>query len=135
MELITMTILWTLDISIRKKHYVLNYYVRKSNPTRVYKFSSLRTTLTEEDIVSCSRDFRKPTNAEEERKLIENGTPTSTIPLKKYTLKKFFWNGRMVGEQKSSTRALSIHNLRVLSAMLGHCYSQYYRSVAELLAD
>ena len=36
-------------------------------------------------------------NAEKERKLIENGTPKSTIPLKKYSLEKFFWNGRMVG--------------------------------------
>ena len=35
MELITMTLLWTLEISIRKKHYVWNYYVTKSNLTRV----------------------------------------------------------------------------------------------------
>ena len=60
MELITMTLLWTLEISIRKKHYVWNYYARKSNLTRCWKFSSLRTTLTEDDIASCSRAFRKP---------------------------------------------------------------------------
>ena len=41
----------------------------------------------------------------------------------------------MVGKQKSSTRALRIHNWQVLSATLGHCYSQYYRCVTELLAD
>ena len=74
-------------------------------------FPVSETTLTEEDIASCSRAFRKPKNAEEERKLIENGTPKSTIPLKK-------WNGRMAGKQKSSTRTLRIHNWQVLSASL-----------------
>ena len=39
----------------------------------------------------------------------------------------------MVGKQKSSTRALLIYNWQVLSATLGHCYSQYYRCVTELL--
>ena len=57
-------------------------------------------------MASCSRAFRKPKNPEEDRKLIENGTPTSPIPLKKYSLKTIFWSGRMVGKQKSSTRAL-----------------------------
>ena len=42
----------------------------------------------------------------------------STIPLKKYSLKKIFWNGRLVGKQKSSIRALRIHNWQVLSATL-----------------
>ena len=97
--------------------------------------SCLRTSLTEEDMASCSRAFRKPKNPEEERKLIENGTPKSTIPLKKYSLKKFFWNGRMVGKQISSTRALRIYNWKVLSTTLEHCYNQYYRRVPELLAD
>ena len=85
--------------------------------------------------MSCSRAFRKPKNVEEEMKLIENGTPKSNIPLKKSSLKKVFWNGRMVGKQKSSTRALRIHSWQVLSETLGHCYSQYYRCVTELLAD
>ena len=40
-----------------------------------------------------------PKNAEEERKLIENGSPESTIRLKKYSSKKFFWNGWMVGNK------------------------------------
>ena len=62
----------------------------KNQISRVFRnFSSLRTTLTEEDIASCSRTFQKPKNAEEERKLIEDTTPNSTIPLKKYSLKKF----------------------------------------------
>ena len=39
-------------------------------------------------MASCSRAFRKPKNPEEERKLIENGTPKATFPLKKYSLKK-----------------------------------------------
>ena len=43
----------------------------------------LRMTLTEEDMVSCSSAFRKPKNAEEERKLIENATPKSTRAVKK----------------------------------------------------
>ena len=142
MELITMTLLWTLEISIRIKHYVWNYYVRKSNLTRVSKLSSLRTTLTEGDIASCSRAFRKPKNAGEERKLVENGTPKSTIPLKKYSLRRFFWNGRMVGKQKSSTRALRIHNrqvLRVRQRANGrnnsqHCYANVLGFVACVLA-
>ena len=57
-------------------------------------------------MASCFRAFRKPKNPEEEWKLIENGTPKATIPLKKYSLKKKFWDSRMVLEQKSSTRAL-----------------------------
>ena len=52
--------------------------------------------LTEEDIASRSRAFQKHKNVEEERKLIETGTPKSTIPLKKYALKKVFWHGRTV---------------------------------------
>ena len=38
----------------------------------------------------------------------------------------------LVGKRKSSTRASSIHNWQVLSATLGHCYSQYYLSITEL---
>ena len=71
-------------------------FVRKSNISRVQKFSSLRTPLTEEDMASCFRAFRKPKNPEEEWKLIENGTPKATIALKKYSLKKKFWDSRMV---------------------------------------
>ena len=76
-------------------------------------FQATNDTITDEEIASCSRAFRRPKNTEEERRLIENGTPKSTIPLKKYSLKKFFSNGRMVGKQKSSTRALRIHNWQV----------------------
>ena len=41
----------------------------------------------------------------------------------------------MVGKQNSSTRALRIHNWQVLSTMLRHYYTQYYRCVTDLLAD
>ena len=47
-------------------------------------------------MASCFRAFRKPKNPEEEWKLIENGTPKATIALKKYSLKKKFWDSRMV---------------------------------------
>ena len=40
----------------------------------------------------------------------------------------------MVGKQRSSTRALRIHNWQVLSATPEHCYSQCYSCVTELLA-
>ena len=39
--------------------------------------------LTEENMASCSRAFRRPKNAEDERKLIENSTPKSTSVVKK----------------------------------------------------
>ena len=58
-------------------------------------------------MASCSRAFRKPKNADEEKKLIEKATPKSTRAI---VLENFFWNGRMVGKQKSSTRALRLHN-------------------------
>ena len=46
-------------------------------------------------------------------------------------IKPLGWNGRMVGKQKSSNQALRIHNWQVLRAMLGRCYSQHYRILAE----
>ena len=83
-EFITMTLLWTLEISIRKKKKKRNKLLcKKSNLARVSTFSSLRTTLTEEDMASCSRAFRQPKNAEEGRKLIENGPLKSTSAVKK----------------------------------------------------
>ena len=47
-------------------------------------------------MASCFRAFRKPKNPGEEWNLIENGTPKATIALKKYSLKKKFWDSRMV---------------------------------------
>ena len=64
-----------------------------------------------------------PKNTEEERKLIENSTPESTIWLKKYSSKKCFWNGWMVGN-KNPVRESCVR-CRVytsVSASLGHCY-------------
>ena len=91
--------------------------------------------LTEENMASCSRAFRRPKNAEDERKLIENSTgPKINKCCEKVVFEKIF-HGRMVGKQKSRTRALRVHNWQVLSATLGHGYSQYYRRDTELLAD
>ena len=60
--------------------------------------------------------------------LIEKWYPKVNYSTEKSIRKKFFfWNGRIIGKQKPSTRALRIHNWQVLSATLGHCYSQYYR--------
>ena len=52
--------------------------------------------LTEEDMASCSRAFRKPKNAEEERNLIENAIPKSTRAVTKWSVKLLVeWqNGR-----------------------------------------
>ena len=63
--------------------------------------------------------------------------PQSQLSTEKVLFKKRFQelHGRMVGKQKSGIRALRIHNWQLLSATLGHCYSQYYRCVTELLAD
>ena len=96
-------------------------------------FQSTNDTNRREDIASCSRAFRKPKNAEEERKSIEM-VPQSQKK-KKCFLKNFFWSGPMVDKQKSPIRALRIHNWQVLSATLGNCHCQYYRCVTELLAD
>ena len=68
--------------------------------------------------------------------LIEKWYPKVNYSTEKSVRKKFFfWNGRIIGKQKPSTRALRIHNWQVLSATLGHCYSQYYRCATKLLAD
>ena len=53
---------------------------------------------------------------------MENGTPKSKS--EKVFFNKNFCNGRMVVKQKCNTQALLIHNWQVLSATLGHCYSQ-----------
>ena len=46
-------------------------------------FQTTSDTKTKHDMASCFRAFQKPKNAEEERKLIENGTPKSTSAVKK----------------------------------------------------
>ena len=60
----------------------------------------LQTALTEENMASCSRAFRKPKNAEKERNVFENATPISTREVTNWSLKIFFRNGRMVGKSK-----------------------------------
>ena len=79
-----MTLLWTLEISIRKKS--ITYEIIMPELNQIYTcldiFQSKNDT-NREDMASCSKAFRKPKNAEEERKLIENGTPKSTRAVKK----------------------------------------------------
>ena len=48
--------------------------------------------LTEEDMASCSRTFRKDKNAEEEGNLIQNVTPRAWFNY--YYCIFFFWDGR-----------------------------------------
>ena len=93
--------------------------------------------LTEEDMASYSRDFRKPRSAEEDRNLIENAIPNSTRAVWQNGEWKVFWNARMVGKTKipQSNRALRLHNWQVWSATLGHWYSQQDGWVTELLTD
>ena len=71
-----------------------------------HSFSTNETNQRGYDALLQIGQFRK--NAEEGRRLIENATPKSTRAVKKYSLKKLFWNGGMIGKQKSSTRALSL---------------------------
>ena len=57
--------------------------MQENQVSQAFRTFLLPMTLTEEDMVSCSSAFRKPKNAEEERKLIENATPKSTRAVKK----------------------------------------------------
>ena len=57
--------------------------------------------LTEKDMASCSRTFRKSKSAKEERNLIENA-----ILKWQNGHWKIFWNGRMVGKTKIQQSSL-----------------------------
>ena len=91
MELITMTLLWTLEISIQNKKKIMTYEIimQENQISRhvLRNFPVYGTTPTKEDIASCSRTFRKHKNPKEERKFIENGTPKSKTSFWKYCLK------------------------------------------------
>ena len=73
------------------------------------------------------QSFSEAKNAEEEKKLIKNATPKSTRAVKKVAFEEIFWNCRIVGKQKSSSRAMRLRNWWVLSTTLVHCNSQYNR--------
>ena len=60
-------LLWTLEISIRKKILRRKLVCKKIKSHTCFE-------LNEEDMASSSRAFRKPKNAEEERKLLESAT-------------------------------------------------------------
>ena len=93
MELIAMSLLCTLEspLSIRK-NITYEIIMQENQISQVFRNLPVcerhyNHVLTEENIVSCSRAFRKPKNAEDERKLIENSTPKSTSAVKKWSLK------------------------------------------------
>ena len=84
---------------------------KKSNLARVQKFSSLRMTLTEEEkrlVPELFGSLKLPK---------KKGTPKPPVPLKKYSSKKFFWNGLMVGKQKSEYSSLAFSQLASLSCV------------------
>ena len=85
-----MALLWTLEISIQNKKKIITYEIimQENQISHVFRnFPVYGTTLTEEDLASCSRTFPKHKNSEEERKFSENGTPKSKPSLWKYCLK------------------------------------------------
>ena len=88
--------------------------------------------LTEEDMASCSRAFRKPESAEEERNLNENAIPKSTR-CSDEIVRENFWNSRMVGKTKIQRSSLAPSQLTSLTT-LGHWYNQYDGWVTEFLA-
>ena len=61
----------------------MKLYMQENQMPHAFRTILLRTTLTEEDMASCSRAFQKPKNAGEEMKLIENTTPKSARVVKK----------------------------------------------------
>ena len=61
----------------------MKLYMQENQMPHAFRTILLRTTLTEEDMASCSRAFQKPKNAGEEMKLIGNTTPKSARVVKK----------------------------------------------------
>ena len=60
----------------------------------------------QKDMASCSKAFRKPKNAEEERKLIENATPKVNTCSDKVVFENFSGIAEWEEKQESSNRAL-----------------------------
>ena len=60
----------------------------------------------EKDMASCSKAFRKPKKAEEERKLIENATPKVNTCSNKVVFENFSGIAEWEEKQESSNRAL-----------------------------
>ena len=102
---------------------------KKIKSHRCLEFSSLLTTPTEENMMSCSRAFRKPKNFENERNEINRKQfPKVNKCSEKVVFEKMFleWpNGKYTKIQYSS---LTYSKLSSLGC-------QYYRRVTELLAD
>ena len=68
-------------------------------------------------MASCSRAFRKR-KCRGREEVSRKQYPKVNKCSEKVVFEKCFWNGLLVGKQKSSTRALRIHNCLVLSATL-----------------
>ena len=87
MELIAMTLLCTLKLAY-KKNITYEIIMQENQISQVFRNLPVcerhyNHVLTEENMASCSRAFRRPKNAEDEKKLIENSTPKSTSVVKK----------------------------------------------------
>ena len=87
MELIAMTLLCTLELAY-KKNITYEIIMQENQISQVFRNLPVcerhyNHVLTEENMASCSRAFRRPKNAEDERKLIENSTPKPTSVVKK----------------------------------------------------
>ena len=87
MELIAMTLLCTLKLAY-KKNITYEIIMQENQISQVFRNLPVcerhyNHVLTEENMASCSKAFRRPKNAEDEKKLIENSTPKSTSVVKK----------------------------------------------------
>ena len=60
----------------------------------------------EKDMASCSKAFRKPKKAEEERKLIKNATPKVNTCSNKVAFENFSGIAEWEEKQESTNRAL-----------------------------
>ena len=114
MEPITMTLLWKFEISIRKKILDMKLYMQENQMPQAFRTIFLPTTLAEEDMAPCSRAFQKSKKGRRREEVNRKYYPKVSTCSEKVAFEKIFWNGWMVGKQKSSTRALRPHNWNVL---------------------
>ena len=120
MEPITMTLLWKFEISIRKKILDMKLYMQENQMPQAFRTIFLPTTLAEEDMAPCSRAFQKSKKGRRREEVNRKYYPKVSTCSEKVAFEKIFWNGWMVGKQKSSTRALRPHNWKVLHTSLAN---------------
>ena len=73
-----------------------------------------------------AKQFPLPKNTGASKVNRKNYSKVNTYS-EKVAFEKVFWNCRMVGKRKTSTRALRLYNWKVLRATLVYCNRQYYR--------